>query len=58
MDLSGKKVLVVGLGISGVAAAKLAKRFGAEVVVSDSKEEEKLGDEVRELRDAGIRVEC
>ena len=58
MNLSNQKVLVVGLGISGVAAAKLAKRFGAEVVVSDSKEEEKLGDEVRELRDAGIRVEC
>ena len=58
MDLSNQKVLVVGLGISGVAAAKLAKRFGAEVVVSDAKEEEKLGDEVRELRDAGIRVVC
>ena len=58
MDLSNQKVLVVGLGVSGVAAAKLAKRFGAKVVVSDAKEEEKLGDEVQELRDAGIRVEC
>ena len=58
MDLSNQKVLVVGLGISGVAAAKLAKRFGAEVVVSDSKEEEKLGDEVKQLRDAGIEVVC
>ena len=47
MDLSNQKVLVVGLGNSGVAAAKLTKRFGAEVVVSDAKEEEKLGDEVK-----------
>ena len=58
MDLKNQKVLVVGLGISGVAAAKIAKRFGAEVVVSDAKEEEKLGDEVKELRDAGIEVVC
>ena len=58
MDLKNQKVLVVGLGISGVAAAKIAKRFGAEVVLSDAKEEEKLGDEVKELRDAGIEVVC
>ncbi len=58
MDLSNQKVLVVGLGISGMAAAKLAKRFGAEVVVSDAKEEEQLGDQVKELREAGIQVEC
>ncbi|MBO6237020.1 MAG: UDP-N-acetylmuramoyl-L-alanine--D-glutamate ligase, partial [Schwartzia sp.] len=49
MNLSNQKVLVVGLGISGVAAAKIAKRFGADVVLSDAKEEEKLGDEVKEL---------
>ncbi|MBO6209601.1 MAG: UDP-N-acetylmuramoyl-L-alanine--D-glutamate ligase, partial [Schwartzia sp.] len=58
MNLSNQKVLVVGLGISGVAAAKIAKRFGADVVLSDAKEEEKLGDEVKELRDAGIEVVC
>ena len=58
MDLSNQKVLVVGLCISGVAAAKLARRFGSEVLVSDAKEEEKLGDEVQELRDAGVEVAC
>ena len=58
MDLSNQKVLVVGLGISGMAAARIAQRFGAEVVVSDAKEEEKLGDEPETLRKEGIRVEC
>ncbi|MBR1885046.1 MAG: UDP-N-acetylmuramoyl-L-alanine--D-glutamate ligase [Schwartzia sp.] len=58
MDLANQNVLVVGLGISGMAAARLAKRFGAEVVVSDAKEEGKLGDEPKTLRSEGIRVVC
>jgi UDP-N-acetylmuramoylalanine--D-glutamate ligase len=49
MDLKGKTALVVGLGISGVSAAKLLFRLGAEVLLTDSKGEEKLSDTLAEL---------
>ena len=35
MELKGKKVLVVGLGKSGLAAALFLRRRGAQVTVSD-----------------------
>lgn len=35
MDLTGKRVLVAGSGISGVAAVKLLKKKGAETVLFD-----------------------
>ncbi len=38
MDLANKKVLVIGAARSGIAAAKIAKKFGAVVVLSDAKE--------------------
>ena len=53
MDLSGKKVLVIGAGISGFAAAKLAKRFGAQVVLSDAKREQDIKYDFAELRAGG-----
>lgn len=36
MDLENKKVLVVGTGISGIAATKLLNRHNAEVILLDS----------------------
>ena len=39
MDLNNKRVLVVGLGKSGVASALFLKSHGARVTVSDSKPE-------------------
>ena len=42
MDLSGKKILVIGAGISGFAAAKIAKKLGAAVVLSDAKTEKDI----------------
>ena len=35
MELTGKKVLVVGSGISGVAATELLKKKGIEVILFD-----------------------
>ena len=54
LDFSGKKVLVIGAGVSGFAAAKIAKRKGAEVVLSDAKAEEDIKYDLAEIRDAGI----
>ena len=42
MNLKGRKALVVGLGKSGVAAAKLLVREGADVAVADAKPAESL----------------
>ena len=57
MDLNGKRVLVVGLGKSGVASALFLKARGARVTVSDSKAEELLREEIPALLDQGIVVE-
>ena len=42
MDLQGKKVLVVGLARSGMAAIKVLRKLGAEVVLSERKPAEEL----------------
>lgn len=42
MDLSGKKVLVVGLARSGMAAIRVLKKLGAEITLSESKKKEDI----------------
>jgi len=49
MDLAGKRVVVVGLGKSGVAAAKLCLARGAHVVGTDSAPAEKISADARAL---------
>ncbi|MBR4904633.1 MAG: UDP-N-acetylmuramoyl-L-alanine--D-glutamate ligase [Selenomonadaceae bacterium] len=58
MDFANKKVLVIGAARSGIAAAKILHELGAQVVLSDSKEnlninlrgvEIKLGKQTDEL---------
>ena len=57
MDLKDKRVLVVGLGKSGVASALFLKDRGARVTVSDTKTSDQLRDEIPVLLDHGIAVE-
>jgi len=57
VELNNKRVLVVGLGKSGVAAALFLKSRGAQVTVSDSKPQEQLSEEIPILLDHGIAVE-
>jgi len=57
MDLKDKRVLVVGLGKSGVASALFLKSRGARVTVSDSKPEAELRKEILLLLEQGITVE-
>ena len=54
-DFSGKKVLVMGLARSGMAAVKLLTKLGAQVTVSEAKA---LSDikELPELQSMGVRV--
>lgn len=42
MELKGKKVLVVGLARSGMAAIKVLKKFGADITLSESKKKEDI----------------
>src|ERR1700690_918646 len=57
MDVNNKRVLVVGLGKSGVASALFLKAKGARVTVSDTKPEDQLKDQIPALLDRGIAVE-
>ena len=57
MELNGKRVLVVGLGKSGVASALFLKAHGARVTVSDTKSGDELRNEIPVLLDHGITVE-
>jgi UDP-N-acetylmuramoylalanine--D-glutamate ligase len=58
MDLKGKKVLVVGLGKSGLAAALFLRRRGAQVTVSDIRSAEVLAKDIPALLEEGINVEA
>jgi len=55
MDYDRKKVLVVGMARSGVAAAQLLRSSGAIVTVNDSKTEEELGQQLSPLE--GLQME-
>lgn len=55
MDIRGKNVLVLGLGISGVSTAKALYKLGANIIISDLKKEEELIDYVSEIRDLNVR---
>jgi UDP-N-acetylmuramoylalanine--D-glutamate ligase len=58
LELKGKKVLVVGLGKSGLAAALFLRRRGAQVTVSDVRSAEALAKDIPALLDEGIMVEA
>src|ERR1700733_12367216 len=57
MDLKNKRVLVVGLGKSGISAALFLRRQGARVTVSDTRSAVALAKEIPALLEAGIMVE-
>ena len=54
-NYAGKRVLVVGMARSGVAAAKLLHKAGAKVIINDNKTAEQLGDALLPLN--GLDIE-
>lgn len=50
MDLSNKKVLVIGMAMSGIGAADLCVKHGAAVTINDSKSEEQLENQLANLK--------
>jgi UDP-N-acetylmuramoylalanine--D-glutamate ligase len=57
MELKNKRVLVVGIGKSGISAAMFLRGFGARVTVSDTRSAVALAEQIPALLDAGIMVE-
>ncbi len=54
--LKGKRVTILGLGKSGVAAARLCVREGAQVLGTDMRGESDLGPVAAELRALGVTL--
>ena len=57
---AGKRVLVVGMARSGIAAAQLLCKAGARVIINDSKTAEQLGDSLKPLENLPLewRLGC
>jgi UDP-N-acetylmuramoylalanine--D-glutamate ligase len=57
MQLAGKKIVVVGLGATGVATAAFLVKRGAVVTATDSAPDAELRPEALALREKGVRLE-
>lgn len=55
MEFTGKKVLVVGLARSGMAAIKVLHKLGADIVLSERKPAEELA-ELSTLQELGVTI--
>jgi len=57
MKLAGARAVVVGLGVTGRAAARFLADRGARVTASDARPRASLGTEVEELERIGVQME-
>lgn len=56
MSLRDKRVLVLGLGITGISIIKALNELGADIVVSDNKSREELKDTLKEIEDIPMEI--
>ena len=49
MKIKNKRILVLGLGISGISTVKALDILGAKIIISDSKSEFELKDALLEI---------
>ncbi len=56
MNFLNKKVLVIGIGVSGISACKLLREVSADVTISDSKNIENINFDLTHLRKIGKGV--
>ena len=52
-----RKIAILGMARSGLAVAKLLKRHGAKIFLSDIKGEEELSESISELKKLGVEFE-
>lgn len=55
-DLKGKRAVVVGLGLSGVASCRLLRSRGVDVIGTDSKKEDSVSADVKALEREGVAL--
>jgi UDP-N-acetylmuramoylalanine--D-glutamate ligase len=56
LDFKGKKILVVGIARSGIAAIKILAKRGALLTACDRKDKAELGDSLTELTELGVKL--
>ena len=49
MDLTGKKIVVIGMGKTGIATARFLGKQGAKVIVTDEKPTDQWGAEFEQI---------
>ena len=54
--VEGKKVALIGIGVSNTPVAYMLHSYGAKVIVHDMKSREKLGALAKELENKGIEL--
>lgn len=57
MEISGKKISIIGAVKSGIGAAKLIRKLGGIPFISDAGSEEKLKDSITTLKELGLDFE-
>jgi len=57
LEIQNKKIAVIGLSRTGVAAAKMLSKWGADVIISDKKKYNELMTEIELLRDIEVEYE-
>ncbi len=57
MELAQKKIVVVGLGVTGIAVARFLSSRGAAVIATDMASKSDLGSKVREFQASDISLE-
>src|SRR3990167_4669854 len=58
LNLKNYRVLIVGLGKSGIAASRLLTRSGAKVTAADNRQLEELSAEALALSSLGVEIEA
>ena len=56
MSFTAHHMLVIGAGVSGFAAARIGRQFGAAVTLSDAKAEQDIHADFQPLRDLGVEL--
>ena len=55
-ELSGRRVTVIGMGVSNIPLIKMLLRAGVEVTVRDRSPRERLAEQAQELESLGARL--